>query len=135
MAENTEVEYEYTCGDKTGFEYYVLGDDIRNEFNFLISTDRDAGIQGKLDEVLSILQDATDNINAFNFENGGSKVNDLIEVYNEIASDVSTAKGALNMLHSAIMKDIDNVNAELDTNFGYWLGRHLARKESTKKSN
>jgi hypothetical protein len=30
------------------------------------------------------------------------------------------------------MTDIDNVNAELDKNFGYWKGRKLGRKESKK---
>ena len=84
-----------------------------------------------LDEMLRHLKNATTNVNAFYFE-AGSSVSDLGPLYTEIEKDVNELKDSLNVLHSAIMTDIDNVNAELDGNFGYWLGRKLARHESKK---
>lgn len=132
MAEDSTT-YTYTCGDKTGFEYYVLGEDIKREFDFLKGTSTDStSIAGNLDEMLNYLKKATSNISAFHFENGDS-VKDLEALYSEIESDVKSLKGDLTELNSAIITDIDNVNAELDVNFGYWQGRKLARHESEKK--
>lgn len=131
MAEDTTT-YTYSCGDKSGFEYYVLGDDIRAEFDFLKGNNTStSSIAGNLDEMLRHLKNATTNVNAFYFE-AGSSVSDLGPLYTEIEKDVNELKDSLNVLHSAIMTDIDNVNAELDGNFGYWLGRKLARHESKK---
>lgn len=131
MAEDTTT-YTYSCGDKSGFEYYVLGDDIRKEFDFLKGSGTGtATIAGNLDEMLKYLKIATSNTDAFYFENG-STVNELEDTYLEIEKDVKDLRSNLDVLHAAIMTDIDNVNAELDKNFGYWVGRKLARKESKK---
>ncbi len=68
MAEDTTT-YTYSCGDKSGFEYYVLGDDIRAEFDFLKGNNTStAAIAGNLDEMLMHLKVATSNTNAFYFE-------------------------------------------------------------------
>lgn len=131
MAEDTTT-YEYSCGNQSGFEYYVLGDDIRAEFDFLKGSGTGtATIAGNLDEMLKYLKTATSNTNAFYFENG-STVQELESTYLEIEKDTNDLKSNLDVLHAAIMTDIDNVNAELDANFGYWVGRKLARKESKK---
>ncbi len=131
MAEDTTT-YTYSCGDKSGFEYYVLGDDIRKEFDFLKGSGTGtATIAGNLDEMLKYLKLATSNTDAFYFENG-TTVTDLEDTYLEIEKDVKDLRSNLDVLHAAIMTDIDNVNAELDKNFGYWVGRKLARKESKK---
>ena len=131
MAEDTTT-YTYSCGDKSGFEYYVLGDDIRKEFAFLKGSGTGtATIAGNLDEMLKYLKIATSNTDAFYFENG-STVNELEDTYLEIEKDVKDLRSNLDVLHAAFMTDIDNVNAELDKNFGYWVGRKLARKESKK---
>lgn len=131
MAEDTTT-YTYSCGNKSGFEYYVLGDDIRAEFDFLKGSNTStSSIAGNLDEMLRHLKNATTNVNAFYFE-AGSSVSDLGPLYTEIEKDVNELKDSLNVLHSAFMTDIDNVNAELDGNFGYWIGRKLARHESKK---
>lgn len=131
MAEDTTT-YEYSCGNKSGFEYYVLGDDIKAEFDFLKGNNTStSSIAGNLDEMMIHLKTATSNADAFYFENGAS-VSDLSALYTEIEKDVNALKDNLNVLHSAFMTDIDNVNAELDKNFGYWVGRKLGRKESKK---
>ncbi len=124
------VEYEYTCGNNKALEYYILGDDIRKEFDFLTDASSN-GIPNKLTEMLKELKEAANNVTAFKFENGAS-VNSLEKAYQEIDADVANIRSALSVLHSAIMTDIDNVNAELDANFGYWIGRKLFQKESKK---
>ena len=50
------------------------------------------------------------------------KMTKLIQIYDEIKKDVEDNKKCLDTLHSAYIKAIDNVNAELKTNFGYWAG-------------
>ena len=121
MAEDNTT-YEYTCGDQTGFEYYVLGDDIRKEFDFLKSSGTgNSTIAGNLDEMLKHLKVATSNTDAFYFENNGA-VSDINHVYEEINQDVSKLKSQLDTLHAAFMTDIDNINAELEVNFGHWVG-------------
>ncbi len=133
MSEDTTT-YEYSKGDCSGFEYYVLGNDIRKEFDFLkgSATGTDS-IAGNLDECLVHLKKATSNVDAFYFDNG-AVVSDLNNLYLEIEKDINDLKDSLNILHAAFMTDIDNVNAELDGNFGYWLGRKLVRKESKKNN-
>lgn len=140
MANNTTVDHEdgtqsvYTCGDKKGFEYYKIGDDIKNDFSFLKGTSTgETAIAGRLDLMLSSLKIATDNMNAFKISAGSDGgVNNLNELYEEISQDVKALKNNLDVLHNAFMTDIDNVNAELDTNFGWWIGHDV--KESKRKS-
>lgn len=135
MAENDTTTYTYTCGDQTGFEYYILGDDIRKEFDFLKSTNAsESSISGNLRQMLECVKRASDNTSAFYVSDGaGNTENRLEDLESEINGYVRQLESSLDILHSAIMTDIDNVNAELDLNFGYWKGRKLARHESEKK--
>lgn len=110
---NVKTTTKYTC-ESVDLSYTIIGDGIKEDFNFLTNT-----IQDKLDEMLSELQTAASVNDAFHFENGVA-VSDINKAYEEIKSDVSVAKELLNTLHSAFMTDIDNVNAELENNFGYW---------------
>lgn len=131
MAEDTTT-YTYSCGTQSGFEFYIIGDDIRADFDFCKGSQTGAAsIAGNLDEMLQHLKVATSNVDAFYFE-GGSTVSDLSKLYTEIEKDVNELKDGLNTLHGAIMTDIDNVNAELKKNFGYWKGRKLFQKEAKK---
>lgn len=133
MAEDSTT-YTYTCGNKTGFEYYVLGDDIRREFDFLKSSNTgDNSISGNLAKMMEYIKSASSNTAAFLFKNNaGATESDFSKLEQEIQQYVKDLNSSLDVLHSAIMTDIDNVNAELDLNFGYWQGRHLARHESEK---
>lgn len=110
---NVKTTTKYTC-QSADLSYTIIGDNIKDDFSFLTNT-----IQNKLDEMLFELQAAASINDAFYFENGSS-VSDVNKAYGEIKSDVSVAKELLNTLHSAFMTDIDNVNAELSNNFGYW---------------
>lgn len=113
-----EIDYsKYTC-TKKNMQYTIISDEIKKDFDFLLST----GSMGqKLDEMLNYLNTAAGITNAFYFENGGS-VQDINHVYEEIKNDVSQLKTELDTLHAAFMTDIDNINAELEVNFGHWVG-------------
>lgn len=110
---NVKTTTKYTC-ESADLSYTIIGDNIKGDFNFLTNT-----IQNKLDEMITELQAAASINDAFHFENGAS-VSDINKAYEEIKSDVSSAKELLDSLHSVFMTDIDNVNAELENNFGYW---------------
>lgn len=109
----TKTTSKYTCESKD-LQYTIIGDNIKSDFDFLINE-----IPDKLDAVLSELSNASANINAFQFSNESS-VKDISEAYDEIKNDIDLLKNGLSTLHSAFMTDIDNVNAELENNFGYW---------------
>lgn len=113
-----EIDYsKYSC-TKKNMQYTIISDEIKKDFDFLLST----GSMGqKLDEMLNYLNTAAGITNAFYFENGGS-VQDINHVYEEIKNDVSQLKTELDTLHAAFMTDIDNINAELEVNFGHWVG-------------
>lgn len=128
---NTTTSTKYTC-DKKALQYTVIGDDIKADFDFLLPA---GGIANKLDEMLNNLKQACDITDGFYFENGSS-VWDLAHVYSEIVTDVADLKSALSTLHSAFMTDIDNVNAELEVNFGHWVGYKVnAGKTTTTTTN
>jgi hypothetical protein len=99
-------------------QYTIISDEIKKDFDFLLSSNT---MGNKLDEMLNYLNTAAGISNAFYFENGGS-VQDINHVYEEIKNDVSQLKSDLDTLHAAFMTDIDNVNAELEVNFGHWVG-------------
>jgi hypothetical protein len=113
----TTTKTTYTCTEE-GFAYTIIGEDIKADFDFLKS---DNAIGQKLDEMLSYIKSAADIDDAFYFENGSS-VFDILHAYEELKKDVEDNKKCLDTLHSAYIKAIDNVNAELKTNFGYWAG-------------
>lgn len=132
MAEDT-VTYEYSCGNQSGFEYYVLGDDIRKEFDFLKSSAvGNNTIAGNLNEMMNYVKSASSNSSAFLISGNSGTESDLNKFQSEMEQYVNDLKSCLDTLHSAVMTDIDNVNAELDANFGYWKGRKLFRHESKK---
>ncbi|MGN0967533.1 MAG: hypothetical protein ACI4OP_08170 [Candidatus Coprovivens sp.] len=113
-----EIDYsKYTC-TKKNMQYTIISDEIKKDFDFLLSSNT---MGNKLDEMLNYLNTAAGISNAFYFENGGS-VQDINHVYEEIKNDVSQLKSDLDTLHAAFMTDIDNVNAELEVNFGHWVG-------------
>ena len=116
MAEEIDVS-KYSC-TKKNMQYTVNGAAIKKDFDFLLST----GSMGqKLDEMLNYLSTAASITDAFYFENNGA-VSDINHVYEEINQDVSKLKSQLDTLHAAFMTDIDNINAELEVNFGHWVG-------------
>jgi hypothetical protein len=113
-----EIDYsKYSC-TKKNMQYTIISDEIKKDFDFLLSSNT---MGNKLDEMLNYLNTAAGISNAFYFENGGS-VQDINHVYEEIKNDVSQLKSDLDTLHAAFMTDIDNVNAELEVNFGHWVG-------------
>ena len=113
-----EIDYsKYTC-TKKNMQYTIISDEIKKDFDFLLST---GSLGQKLDEVVNYLSIAAGITNAFYFENGGS-VQDINHAYEEIKNDVSVLKADLDTLHAAFMTDIDNINAELEVNFGHWVG-------------
>ena len=71
--------------------------------------------------ILNHLNNAAAMTDAFYFENGTTAA-DINHVYEEIKTDVSELKTQLDTLHAAFMTDIDNINAELEVNFGHWVG-------------
>lgn len=113
----TTTKTTYTCTEE-GFAYTIIGEDIKADFDFLKS---DNVIGQKLDEMLNYIKTAADIDDAFYFENGSS-VYDILHVYDEIKKDVEENKKCLDTLNAAYITAIDNVNAELKTNFGYWAG-------------
>lgn len=121
---------EYTC-TKKGMQYTIIGEDIKSDFNFLLPGDE---ISRKLDDMLGELEIAANNVSGFEFSNG-STVRDLQHVYDEISKDVRVIKENLSTLHSALITDIDNVNAELEVNFGYWVGYKVNAGKTTKTPN
>lgn len=109
---NTKTDITYTAEPKA-MQYTIIGDDIRKDFDFLTNS-----MQEKIGLIDKELRSAADNSSAFYFENGSS-VNDLSKMYEEISEDLKQLNEGLNILHGALMKDIDNVNAELEYNFGH----------------
>ena len=107
----------YSC-KKKNMQYTIIGESIKKDFDFIKS---DGAIAQKLDEMVNYLKNAAAITDGFYFENGGN-VNDVNEAYEEIKTDVGKVKDELGRLHSAFMTDIDNINAELEVNFGHWVG-------------
>lgn len=124
---DTTTKTTYSC-TKKNMQYTTIGEDIKKDFDFLLAT---GGICKNLDLMLAELQKAANVTSAFYFENGGV-ASDIQHVYDEINDDVTRLKEQLVSLHSAFMTDIDNVNAELEVNFGHWVGTNVkaGRKET-----
>ena len=105
----------YDCEQKS-FSYTIIGDNIKADFDFL---KRGGELSDKLHKFLDLIQEANDNENAFSFND---TCNSLDGFYDNVKKEVDSLEGSLETLHSAFMTDIDNINAELKVNFGYWLG-------------
>lgn len=114
----------YSC-TKKNMQYTIISNAIKADFDFLLSSNT---MGQKLDEMLNHLNNAAAISDAFYFENGGS-VSDINHVYEEIKQDVSNLKSQLDTLHAAFMTDIDNINAELEVNFGHWIGYKVNGKD------
>jgi len=126
---DTTTRVTYSC-DKKSMQYTIMGEDIKGDFDFL----KEGGsIQAKLDEVLQYIDEANQ-ISAFNFE-GSDSVSDINEAVTELEEDISQLKEALSTLHSAFLTDIDNVNAELETNFGHWIFGDVEEASRTTTTN
>lgn len=110
---NQKVTTKYTC-EQANLKYTIIGENIKEDFNFLIND-----LPNQLDEMLKNLNNAASIDNAFYLENS-AKINDLMHIYDEISADTNNLKTGLAELYSAFLTDIDNVNAELANNFGYW---------------
>lgn len=126
---DTTTKTSYSC-TKKNMQYTTIGEDIKKDFDFLLAT---GGICTNLDLMLVELQNAANVTTAFYFENGGV-ASDIQHVYDEIKEDVSRLKTQLASLHTAFMTDIDNINAELEINFGHWVGTNVkaGRSETVK---
>lgn len=98
--------------DTSGFGYSIITDDIKADFNFLTNE-----IPAKLDEMLTEF-DSASNSGAFEII-GSSSVKDLSDAKTELDTDVTNLKRSLSTLHQAFMTDIDNINKELEYNFGW----------------
>lgn len=109
----TTVKYN---AEKKAFAYTIIGDDIKADWDFLQPTGE---IMNYMNEFLSYIQAAGAVTDAFNFNDTHR---DIADLYTELEADVKDLESSLQTLHSAFMTDIDNVNAELKTNFGYWVG-------------
>lgn len=110
---NTKTTSSYTC-ESANLKYTIIGENIKEDFSFLQNE-----MQNKLDEMLNEIQRAAQISNAFYIENGAT-VSDITTAYETIRKDVEILKSGLTTLHTSFIKDIDNINAELENNFGYW---------------
>ena len=99
--------------DTSGMGYSIITPEIAADFDFLISD-----LPNKLDEVANYIDQAAGISDAFYFENGDT-VQDISEAAEELKNDINNLKGTLSTLHSAFMTDIDEINAELEYNYGW----------------
>lgn len=109
----TKTTKKYTC-ESESLSYTIIGDNIKEDFSFLTNQ-----IPEKLGLVLKEIETAANISDAFYFESGNN-VHDISEAYNEIKRDVELINSGLSTLYNAFVTDINNVNAELENNFGYW---------------
>lgn len=110
---NKKITANYSV-DTSGFGFSIITDDIRNDFNFLTGD-----MYTKLDEASALLKTAAENQSAFYVDGSGGSVTDLSLAQQEIDRDINTIKTNLQSLRDAIDTAIDQVNAELEYNFGW----------------
>jgi hypothetical protein len=99
--------------DTSGMGYSIITPDIAADFNFLIQE-----LPNKLDEVSNYINEAAGVSDAFYFEGSGT-YQDISEAAQKLNTDINALKGTLAELHSAFMTDIDQINAELEYNYGW----------------
>lgn len=109
----TKTTKKYTC-ESESLSYTIIGDNIKEDFEFLTNQ-----IPEKLNMVLKEISDAAAISDAFYFENGSSEY-DISAAHTEIKKDIELINNGLTLLYNAFITDINNVNAELENNFGYW---------------
>ena len=96
-----------------GVKYTVIGENIKSDFDFLIKD-----IPNLLEEAKKKFDEATSTSTAFYFENNYKIDGFLAKECLSIRDDINKAIEQLNTLHKALITDIDNINAELEYNFG-----------------
>ena len=99
--------------DGGGFGYSLITDDIKGDFDFLISD-----LPTKLDEAMAEIDAAANITDGFEFS-GGASASDISKARDELQKDINALKTSLATLNSAFKTDIDNINAELKYNFGW----------------
>ena len=107
----TKTTTKYSC-DKSSMAYTIIGEDIKADFNFLLPGN---DMCNKLDEVLMHLKNAV-GVEAFDI-NGAYK--DIQHAYDQVEKEIIELKNGLSTLYNAFITDIDNINAELEVNFGH----------------
>lgn len=122
---NKKTNAKYTV-DSSGFGYSVINESSKNDFDFLIND-----IPNKLDEFMANIASACEIDDAFYAENG-STVKDMGDARSELEKDVECLKNELSNLYSAFCSDIDQVNAELEYNFGWPIFGHVRGSEVTE---
>jgi len=81
--------------------------------------------------------ESTKNKSAFSFCRGDSSsgdYEDLTLVCNEIERDINNLKSELSSLYKTLLEDINNINKELEYNFG-WAVAGQYKKESIQNEN
>lgn len=104
--------------DASGVGYSIITDDIKADFDFLLQE-----LPNKLDEVSDEINQAAGITDAFYFENGSS-YQDISEAAEKLNTEINNLKGTLGDLHSAFMTDIEQINAELEYNYGWLIVGH-----------
>ncbi len=127
---NQNTTITYSC--KTlGIGYSLITENINEAFNFLIKD-----IPQNLEEAMKSLE-STKNKSAFSFCRGDSSsgdYEDLTLVCNEIERDINNLKSELSSLYKTLLEDINNINKELEYNFG-WAVAGQYKKESIQNEN
>lgn len=121
-ANGTTTTDSYSC-KKSVLSYTLIGDDIKNDFKFLLPGN---AMCNKLDEMIAELNKCL-SIEAFDIDG----LTDISQAVQEIEKDVYDLKNGLSTLYNAFIKDIDNVNAELKLNFGHWAF-YWTKKEASR---
>ncbi len=119
---NTKETANYDV-DPSGFGYTIINDGIREEFEFLTNE-----LPTKLDEVMTEINNAAAIDTAFEFND----VKDLSVARDELQTDINNLKTELSNLYSAFMTDIDNINYELEYNFGWVIIGEVKGKTVTE---
>lgn len=108
----TKTTTKYTC-EAADMSYTIISDDIKNDFNFL----KDGGeLYSKIEEIEGYIKSAAGVLDPFDV-NGTRSVDKMKD---DILKQTTLLKSGLIALNSAFITDINNVNAELSTNFGHW---------------
>jgi len=110
----TKATANYTV-EKGGMSYSIITDDIKAEFDFLTNE-----MPNKLDEAMGYIDTAAGVGEGFLFSNGET-VSNIEKAQTKLKEEINNLKTSLATLHHAFMVDIDNVNAELEYNFGWVL--------------
>ncbi len=104
--------------DTDQMAFTTLGEDIKDDFNFITSGSHKGSLIDMLNDLKGQLKEVCSIGNAFYFDNGSNSVSDLLDAYQDVANDIEDLIESLPNLKNAIDTDIDNVNAELKNNYG-----------------